>query len=76
MNILFSKEQKACATCVYWNGLKELIGDSLNVDFLSYGKCLNPDNAHIKVLFVASATCLKYALNPALENELQLNTIM
>lgn len=67
MDILFHKEQKLCATCLYWGGSKEMRGDAINVDFISYGKCEHPNNSQIDKQIIASSNCSKYMLYPVLQ---------
>lgn len=66
MNIIFTKEQKVCATCIHWNGAKELYGDAIKAHFTANGICEHPDNLDIVKQLTATESCLKYTLNPAL----------
>jgi hypothetical protein len=44
-----------------------MFGDTINVDFNSYGECDRPKNFHIENRIVANFTCLKCALYQALK---------
>ena len=66
MDILFRKEQKVCGTCIHWNGSKEVCGDSIKIDFISYGSCEHTDKSHMYNQLTPSHYCSKYILYPAL----------
>jgi predicted PP-loop superfamily ATPase len=67
MDVLFRKEQKLCATCIYWDGKKEISSNAINTDFNCCGRCEFPNNFPISQRLASEHACLKHTLATALK---------